>query len=212
MRWRSPRERSIRRRRVAGWVVAAAAAVAVVSLLDHAAYRFFKAPPETEIRDWFKMLRIVGYFPAWILIGLGVDLAGARGARRISDGVLLMLSSGLAGGAAEILKLVVGRERPGPDGEYVYRGIFGGFTHGGGLGMPSSHAAVAFGGAFMLAWLRPGTGPVILAAAVGCALTRLLGADHFLSDVTVGAMVAYAVSRVIAGAAGVLPKAGWRYG
>lgn len=194
------------------WFVAAVLALAVVTLLDRAAYRFFKAPDDIEIRDWYKLLRIVGYLPTWILIGLAIDVAVVKGARRLSDGVLLMFSAGLAGGAAEVLKLVVGRQRPGPDGEYVFRGLFSGFVNGGGLGMPSSHAAVAFGGAFMLSWLRPGTGPVILTAAMGCALTRLLGADHFLSDVTVGALLAYPISRMIAGAVGVLPKPGWRYG
>jgi membrane-associated phospholipid phosphatase len=211
MQWYSPKERRSRRRRLLVWLGAGVLALVVISLLDRPAYRFFNAP-ETEGKEWYKLLRIVGYFPTWVLIGLALDFGGRKRTGRFSDGILLMAGAGLSGAAAEIMKLVIGRQRPGPDGEYIYRGLFAGFRDGSNLGMPSSHAAVAFGGAFMLSWLRPGTGPLVLACAAGCALTRLLGGDHFLSDVTVGAAVGYAVARVIAGAAGALPARAWRYG
>lgn len=211
MGWRSSQESRVRRRRLLLWLLAAVLALVVISLLDRPAYHFFNAPG-TEKKEWYKLLRVVGYFPTWVLIGLAIDGASRHKARRFTDGVLLMAGAGLAGGAAEIMKLVVGRQRPGPDGEYIFRGLFAGFRDGSNLGMPSSHAAVAFGGAFMLTWLRPGTGPVVLACATGCALTRLLGGDHFLSDVTVGAALAYALARTIARAAGVFPKRPWRYG
>lgn len=214
MTWRSPRESSLRRRRLLLWLLAAVLALVVLSLLDRPAYHFFNAP-DNEVKEWYRLLRLVGYFPTWIVIGLALDAGSARStrrARRFTDGLLLMAGAGLSGAAAEILKLVVGRQRPGPDGEYIFRGLFAGFRDGSNLGMPSSHAAVAFGGAFMLAWLRPGTGPVILLCAAGCALTRLLSGDHFLSDVSVGAALAYAISRPIARVAGALPPRPWRYG
>ena len=61
--------------------------------------------------------------------------------------------------------------------------------------MPSSHAAVAFGGAWMLAALYPRAAPIALALAAGCALTRVLEGDHWLSDVVAAGALGWAVAR-----------------
>ena len=70
-----------------------------------------------------------------------------------------------------------------------------------GFGFPSSHAVVAFGAAAMLTYMFPRGKWVWYAAAVGCAVSRLLAHAHYLSDVVAGACVGI-------GAAAVL----WRYG
>lgn len=57
------------------------------------------------------------------------------------------------------------------------------------MGLPSSHVAVAFGGAFALTHLWPRAGWVMVPLAVGCALTRVLVGQHFLSDIAGGAIV-----------------------
>lgn len=196
------------------WVAVTAGFVAV-SLLDRAIYfglRWQASPgvKPLEARDWYQFLRQVGYLPTWIVIGAAIVLFDARGGGKDSPspgsqgfpwtaarrGVALMLGAGLSGAAAEILKLLIGRERPeGPGGVfqgYVFRPLLDGFRDGSNLGLPSSHAAVAFGGAFVLMRLFPGVWPAVLAAALGCGLSRLLAGAHFASDVYAAALVAYA--------------------
>ena len=55
--------------------------------------------------------------------------------------------------------------------------------------MPSSHTLVAFGAAAALAALFPRTRWVWYALAAGCGVSRVLAQAHFLSDVTVAAVV-----------------------
>lgn len=197
--------------------VAVTAGFVVVSLLDRAIYfglRWQASPgvKPLEVRDWYQFLRQAGYLPTWIVIGVAIVLFDARRAGRVGPsvgpaaslwararrGAALMLGAALSGAAAEILKLLIGRERPeGPGGVfqgYVFRPLLDGFRDGSNLGLPSSHAAVAFGGAFVLMRLFPGVWPAALAAALGCGVSRLLAGAHFASDVYAAALVAYACS------------------
>jgi membrane-associated phospholipid phosphatase len=80
---------------------------------------------------------------------------------------------------------------------YVLRGLFAGFWNGSNLGLPSSHAAVAAGGAAALIAWRPAVWPIAVVLAAGCAMTRLLSGAHFLSDVTLGAIVGYVAWRLV---------------
>jgi membrane-associated phospholipid phosphatase len=99
----------------------------------------------------------------------------------------------LAGGLAELLKLLIRRERPNlHDGEYVYRSFGERLLDSHDLGFPSSHVAVAFGGAAALARIYPRAGLVGYALAIGCGLSRLLAQAHFLSDVLAAAIVGWA--------------------
>ncbi|MBM4107287.1 MAG: phosphatase PAP2 family protein [Phycisphaerae bacterium] len=204
-------------RRAVVIVAAIAAGFVVVSLLDRAIFFALRVTSEPgsralEARDWFQLFRQVGYVPTWILIALSIMLFDGASARRrlrtggartpifevCRRGLALLGGAVLAGAAAELLKLVIGRERPiGPDKEYqgyVFRPLLDGFRDGSNLGLPSSHAAVAFGAAFVLMRLFPGVWPAALVAASGCALTRLLAGAHFASDVYLAAAVAYACS------------------
>lgn len=197
-RWLSPREARRRNRRVLATIAAALALFALASVLDRWAYGAFKSADtaRAESRDWYRLMRVVGYLPAWVLAALVAWILSRKEAiaARVSLALSMLAGAALSGAAAELLKLVIARERPGEDARYVFRGLFAGFSNGSNLGLPSSHAAVAFGGAIAVSLARPSLAPVALLMAAGCAWTRLLSGDHFLSDVTGAALLAYAVA------------------
>lgn len=143
--------------------------------------------------DRGRLFRIVGYFPLWLALGAALWLQ----TRRRGEALMLALVPGLAGLAAEVLKLLLRRERPAPhDGEYVFRAFTDQPWSTKMLGLPSSHALVAFAGAWMLCKLYPRATPVWLVLAGGCALTRVQARAHFLSDVTVAAVAAWVVVEI----------------
>jgi membrane-associated phospholipid phosphatase len=177
-------------------------------------------------KDWYQLFRQVGYLPTWALIALALMGCGVhfqrerarRGARfnihaALRPGIAIFLAAGLAGLAAEILKGVLRRQRPVPEElanipnaqGIVYRAgdhafdWFGRGVEGLGMGLPSSHAAVAFGGAFLLAYAYRGTRWVALLAAFGCCATRVLAGAHFVSDIVLAVVVSYAVARALRG-------------
>lgn len=164
----------------------------VVSLGDYAIWKALRADDAISRRDWYIMLRSAGYFPTWLIASLALWIcAVVAGAVHPTRHFGLVLSAGVSGLAAEIVKLIVSRNRPGETGLHEYRGLFAGFSDGSNLGMPSSHAAVAFGAAFAAMRLYPGTGWILLPLAVGCSLTRILMGDHFASDVFVAAWLGW---------------------
>ncbi len=173
------------------------AGLAALTLADHTLWAWLKWDKQPSSKDWYLMLRSAGYFPTWLLASAALVIGGsALGVAHARGWWRLGLSAGLAGLAAEILKLVVSRDRPSADGLHHYRGLFTGFADGSNLGMPSSHAAVAFGAAFAARRLFPGTGWVLFPLAVGCGLTRLFMGDHFTSDVYVAAWLGMLAARV----------------
>lgn len=191
----------------------------VFTLADRWLFFHLRAPslPAVEGKDWYRMLRIAGYLPTWLVVGAIVLAADAAAARREarsgvpreraptwwSRGVLLILAPALGGLAAELLKVLFGRRRPidnaVADGVYVWDGPFPTLRHladgyHGGYGLPSSHAGVAFAAACIIGRLWPGACLPAFALAVGCGITRLLAGAHFASDVYVGAVAGYAVA------------------
>jgi membrane-associated phospholipid phosphatase len=140
-----------------------------------------------------RLLRVVGYYPIWIALAVALWLQ-TRDRRRA---LFLGIVPGIGGLAAELLKLLLRRERPGPhDGEYVFRSFSERPFSTSGLALPSSHALVAFAGAFVLCKLYPRAWPVWLALAAGCGLTRVQAHAHFLSDVVTAAVAAWFVVEV----------------
>lgn len=181
-------------RRLALTLVAAALATTLAFLLDSWAWRHLAARSVYDT-DWGRMLRVTGSLVFWAPLALAVWLEGrARRSEHARAGWLLLAAPTLAGGFAELLKLLVRRERPSLHaGEYFYRG-FGerAFdTHD--LGFPSSHVVVAFAGAAVLARLFPRAGAVAYGLALGCAVTRVLAQAHFVSDVVAGGIAGWAV-------------------
>ncbi len=114
--------------------------------------------------------------------------------------MFLILAPLFAGGAAELLKPLVGRFKPEEtEGWFTLASLGERWTRWSDLGMASSHTAVAFGAAFALSYILPRGAPLFVAGAVGCAMTRLLAGGHFLSDVYVGIVVAYLTTRALHG-------------
>jgi membrane-associated phospholipid phosphatase len=146
--------------------------------------------------DWAMALRATGTLYMWIPVTLIIWLVrreqDAAAAKR--QAFLLLGSPVLAGALCEVLKLVIRRERPDVGaGEYVFRDWSDHTFSSGGLATPSSHTMVAFGAATMLSRMYPRARWVFYIVAWGCALTRVLAHAHFLSDVTFGALLGWAV-------------------
>ncbi|HLB54504.1 MAG TPA: phosphatase PAP2 family protein [Gemmatimonadales bacterium] len=183
-------------------LVALAAVLATLAAywLDPWVFRTVRYPA-VDSHDWGRLLRVVGSLVFWLPLALGLWLeARVRDPDRGRSAWLVLVGPALAGAVAELLKLVVRRERPAlHGGEYFYRAFADRPFDTHDLGFPSSHVMVAFGGAAVLARLYPGAGPVLYLLALGCAVTRLLAQGHFLSDVVVAALAGWAIGMWIAG-------------
>ncbi len=160
----------------------AAAGQAVASVLYTIAYAF-------------------GRMPVWLIIGLVLVFRGWTGSdvARVRDGlrrgVFIVLTPGVAGIAAELLKLISRRARP-ETGDGLYRFIAPtgtpadpSFWSTSGLGLASSHAAVAVGAALAAGVIFPRARVYLLILAAACAASRVLVGAHYVSDVYVGATI-----------------------
>ncbi len=151
--------------------------------------------------DWGRMLRNFGYLPFWMLAAIALALHD-RGRRDWwRRGALLLAAPAVAGIVGELLKITVRRMRPPDVGSaYAFRAFSDHPLSSRGLGFPSSHAVVAFGAAAILSRMFPRARVVWYAAAVGCAVSRLLAHAHYLSDVVAAALIGIAVAALL-----------WRY-
>lgn len=204
MTYRSPLERRharLRRLRTAGVV----ALLCVLALwLDRPVYLLTSGDEhELERNDWYQMFRAVGFLPTWLLVGGAIALVEWRERAARPTGLLIMGSATATGLLAELLKVVLGRHRPDEHGHLDWNPLLGAIydpdKYGSSLGLPSSHAAVAFGGAMAVALLYPGARWVALAAAAGCAMTRLAAGAHALSDVLLAGLIAWGVAALLTG-------------
>lgn len=168
-------------------IIVATAAIVVAHLADAWAWRDFVSPGVYD-HDLGRMFRVVGYLPLWLLLAVALWLV-TRDSRR---GLLLALVPTAGGLLAEVLKILLRRERPGlHNGEYFFRPYADHLIATRDLGLPSSHALVAFSAAWLLCRFYPRGWPVWLLLAAGCALSRVQAQAHFLSDVTVAAVAGY---------------------
>lgn len=148
-----------------------------------------------ENHDWYRMLRVLGYLGTWAAAGIAFILHD----RNRHRGAAVFLSALAAGTLAELGKLIFARERPVDgnqiqEGFYHFRPFLSSFSDGSNLGLPSSHAAVAFAGCLMLAALIPNTRRFLILLALGCGITRMLTGAHFATDVYLGAIIGWLVS------------------
>jgi membrane-associated phospholipid phosphatase len=193
----------------------------VTSLLDNALFRAVYVGPErlgeVESKAWYQILRQTGDIRTWLIIALAIfahafwRAFGGNSPRIRLGGILTIAIAPIVSGlCAEILRAVLGRERPlskaGEFQEHVWRHFFAGVYHDGrwfdvsNLGFPSSHAAVAMAGAIATARAFPGSGFVLVPIALGCAFTRMLSGRHFASDVFLGILVGWAIGALVAAA------------
>jgi len=179
-------------------------ALAVASFLDRPVWRAVSELPNSFIgEDWHRALRSMGFLPVWLVISVAMACINSQSTNRTKNLRLalrwpLLLSAAvlLAGGLGEILKVLIRRERPLlTGGEYVWRSFTDRPLEGGELGLPSTHAMVAFAAAWMLCRMYSRAAPIWLALATGCAVTRVLDGAHFLSDTVLASAVAFFVVR-----------------
>jgi membrane-associated phospholipid phosphatase len=169
----------------------ALALIASATVLDQLAWHRLVDARVYE-RDWGRLLRVMGYAPLWVLVGIVVaqhhPLARWRG-------VVLAAAPLLAGAIAELLKLLLRRERPPMElyGGYVFRPFTVDPWSTRGLGLPSSHVMVAIAAAAVLSCCFPRGRWLWYALAVGCGLTRVAVRAHYLSDVAVALVAGWAV-------------------
>ena len=151
--------------------------------------------------DWGRMLRNFGYLPFWLLAAIALALHDRERREGWRRGALLFAAPAVAGIAGELLKITVRRMRPPNVGSaYSFRAFSDHPFSSRGFGFPSSHVVVAFGAAAILSRMFPRARVVWYAAALGCAVSRLLAHAHYLSDVVAAAFIGI-------GAAALL----WRY-
>lgn len=175
------------------FVVVAVVATVVAHLLDPWAWQHLRDPGVYE-RDWGRAFRVMGYLPVWLMLAAALWLH-TRDLRRAA---WLAFTPALGGLLAEVIKLVVRRERPNlHDGEYVFRSFADHLMSSKAMGVPSSHAVVAFSAAWLLCRYYPRASTIWIALAAGCALTRVLAGAHFLSDVVIAAAVAWLLVAVV---------------
>ena len=165
-------------------------------LLDGIAFQQLRYP-EVHGHDWGRLLRVMGFLPTWIFAAAALALHDRDATPRYRRANLLFFAAGLAGLAGEILKITIRRLRPGETGEYVFRAFSERTFSSSGLGMPSSHAIIAFGAAAMLSRLFPRAWVVWWLLAWGCGLTRILHGKHFLSDIVLAAIVGWLVAALL---------------
>jgi undecaprenyl-diphosphatase len=148
--------------------------------------------------DWGRALRTMGYWPTWMVVALAIWLEGRSSPVAIWRARALAVSVTAAGLIGEVCKMLLRRERPNAhDGAYVFRAFSDHPFSTSGIGLPSSHAFLAFAAAGTLARLFPRTACLWYALATGCAVTRVLSQAHFLSDVVAGAVLGLAVAAVV---------------
>lgn len=181
-------------------VLAAVMLLLVAHLLDPWAVHALRLPSAND-RDWGRLLRILGFAPTWLAIA-GLFWLESRGhaepPERAVDlartGRNIIIAVAVGGILAEVAKLLIRRERPAAEFVgYQFQPFAGGSLNTKSLGMPSSHVAVAFAGAAVVARRYPRTAPLLVALAAGCGLTRIFAQAHFLSDVVAGGLGGWAV-------------------
>jgi len=179
--------------------------VLIAHLLDPWAQQVL-VDPDVYSRDWGRLLRVLGFYPLWLIVAAVLLLDGRNrwvpathgGPCERACAALLALAPALGGGVAEIGKLTFRRLRPGEiPGEYAFRALADRPFYSGGLGLPSSHALVAFAAAATMARIFPRTALLWYLLASGCALTRVLAGAHFLSDVVVAGILGWGTAALV---------------
>ena len=193
------------RRRVLAFLALVVFALLAAHALDLVVYRLFHNH-DAAVNGLPKMFRGAGYIPLWIVVAgalICIDTAKwTRGGLRavLQRGLPIILSVLLAGVMTEGAKCMIHRGRPpeeGWDGQYPFRPFSTGIFNTDSVGMPSSHAGVAFGAAWILIRLYPRGTPVWILIGMGCAWERLLDRAHFFSDLVGATLAGFAAAWLV---------------
>jgi membrane-associated phospholipid phosphatase len=162
--------------------------------LDRAVLHWLAWPEKQPRSDLLLLLRVWGSLWTWCLIALAATLQHSSGRLALwhparALGLPLLLIPASAGGVAELLKLLIRRKRPSELEVYLFRAWNEQSWSTKGLGLPSSHSAVAFAGSVALALLYPRLAWPALVVAMGCGFTRIASGAHYPTDVVAGAVV-----------------------
>ncbi len=194
MIYRSPSERKRHRRAKFRLLALLIGGFVILTILDFPLRNLFYNAPDSGIEhhDWYRALRVLGFMGTWIIVGL-IFILYDRNRHR---GLAIIFATLLSGALAELGKLIIGRERPVDggvlqDGFYHFRPFLSGFTDGSNLGLPSSHASVAFAGCVLMSSYLPNTRRLFVLLAIGCAITRMLTGAHFATDVYLGGLIGW---------------------
>jgi len=192
------------------WLLKLAALALISAALFLAAMHFDKPVFELVnnrhgVEQWFYLaMRQLGELVTWVAIAVVAMLVDVLWSKRRSvlgafeRGLLIIWSPTLAGISASLLKLMIRRERPDAHGgAYFFRPWSEMTWDSSNLGLPSGHAAVAFGGAWILSMMYPRLAPLWLLGATLCGLSRLMTQAHFLSDVFAGGVLGFACAWVM---------------
>lgn len=173
--------------------IGAVALVLIASLADGWTYGHLSRPDIYD-QGWGRILRTVGYLPFWLLLAVAFHRATTTPSGR-RQALLLVAAPTMSGALSECLKLLIRRERPGPNaGLYVFRAYSHQPFSTSGFGMPSGDVIVAFAACAILARIWPRARLIWYGLAFGCAIARVLSRAHFLSDVTVAGILGWAIA------------------
>jgi membrane-associated phospholipid phosphatase len=171
--------------------------IALASSIDESVANHFRGHRSQTGNDVADVWAEVG------TIGVGVVTAGVLAGGLISHndkvthaGLRLLFSAGLSAGAAQGIKLVIGRERP-LDNVSAWDFDPPKFD----AAFPSGHTTAAFAMATSLAddIHRPWATVALYSVATGVAVSRVYQQEHWVSDVVGGAALGIASAKLING-------------
>ena len=178
-------------------IVTAVIALTAAFLLDQTTANWINAHSSPELKRVMRIVSRVGDWPGHAIAGaIGIAIAFAVGSKawmRIFLAMLLALA--LAGGTTRAIKIATGRPRPSVKTEAHWNGPqFSSKYHA----FPSGHtaASTAFFVALFLA--RKKIGAPLLLIPILIALSRMIVGAHYLSDVTVAAILGVITALLVA--------------
>lgn len=192
------------------WRLAAGAVLVLISLAcDPWGYNVLRSLLGYD--HWGEMRELV-VTAKFLGSGLGTALIAVvvGGLDRWRRAAVLVLVVLVAAGVAGLVKTMTGRERPshldqipGSERRWAFRGPARGLSDASFQSFPSGHTAGAFASATALATFYPPARVVCWSVAVACGVSRVVKHQHFLSDVSAGAVVGHLIALWVLGWPGV---------
>jgi membrane-associated phospholipid phosphatase len=186
---------STRSRYTASTAIILIASALSFAFLDRETALFFHALDTPPWHDVFDTITRFGQSEWYLVPGLFLFVIFRNSRPPLSwTGLFVFAVTAVSGIAANIVKFILGRARPGL---FFHEGIYGldwfNAAHAW-TSFPSGHSATAFSVAAALVLLYPGTAPLFYGAAAIIAFSRIFLGQHYLSDVIAGSFLGIATS------------------